>query len=204
MKNKAVFLDRDGVVIKMHYNLESGTIDTPFSIKQVLFVPGIFEFLQYAKKLGYLLILISNQPGVGIKKISLKRQHEINNYIMQALQKQGVTIDGQFYCMHHPYASIKKYKKECDCRKPKTGLFLQASREFDINLEKSWMIGDGVHDILAGYSAGCKTILIANLLESEYLRIIEDQLEDIKPTFLVKNIKDIEILFNTHIKVVNK
>ncbi len=188
----------------MHYNLGSGTIDTPLSIKQISFVPGIFEFLQHAKKLGYLLILISNQPGVGIKKISLKRQKEIKDYITQVLRKQGIALDGEYYCMHHPYASIEEYKKECDCRKPKTGFFLQASKEFDIDLKKSWMIGDGVYDIHAGYNAGCKTILIANLVESEYLRIMEKQLKNIKPTLLVKNIEDLAGIFSRHIKNISK
>lgn len=194
---KAIFLDRDGTIIKMHYNLEFGTIDTPLSVRQVVFVPGIFDFLQYARKLGYLLIIVSNQPGVGIKKISLKNFNEINNYIIKTLQEHEVTIDKQYYCMHHPYASIAKYKKECICRKPKIDLFTQAAKEFEIDLKNSWMIGDGVGDIIAGNSAGCKTILVGNILETEYLSIIEEKLKNIKPTYVVKNISEIKnFLFN--------
>ena len=195
-ENKAIFLDRDGIFIKMHYDRNFGTIDTPLSVKQIEFVPGIFEFLHLAKKLGYLVILISNQPGVGIKKISLKRHDEIKDYITQKLQKQGIKLDGEYYCMHHPYASILKYRKECICRKPKAGLLIQASRDFNIDLNKSWMIGDGVYDIIAGHNAGCKTILIANLLEGEFLSILEKHLKNIKPTFLAKNIKNIIDIFS--------
>src|SRR5258708_5350207 len=102
---KALFLDRDGVVIKMHYDLDFGTIETPLSIKQVEFVPGIFDLLKHAKKLGYLILLISNQPGVGIKKMSLKRFEEIKDYITKMLQEKRTPLDGQYYCMHHPHAS---------------------------------------------------------------------------------------------------
>lgn len=192
IKKKAIFLDRDGVIIKMYYDKNFGTIDTPLSIKQIEFVPGIFDFLHFARKLGYLLILVSNQPGVGIKKISLKRYNEIKDYIAQNLQKQGIMLDGQYYCLHHPHASILKYRKECACRKPKTGLFIQASKDFNIDLSKSWMIGDGVQDIIAGYNAGCNTILVGNIMEGEYLHILEEKLGNVKPTYLVKNVEQIK------------
>lgn len=192
IKKKAIFLDRDGIIVKMYYHRKQGIIDSPLNISQVAFTPGIFEFLRLAKKLGYLLILISNQPGMGIKKISKKNFNEIKNFIIKTLQEHEITIDGQFYCMHHPYASIKKYKKECDCRKPKTSFFLEAEKDFDIDLEKSWMIGDGVGDIIAGNAAGCKTILVGNILEAEYLRIIEEKLGNIKPTYLVKSLDEIK------------
>lgn len=191
-KNKAIFLDRDGIVIKMHYDRSFGTIDIPLSIKQIIFVPGIFEFLHVAKNLGFLLVLISNQPAVGIKKISLQTHKKIKAYIAKTLQSHGITLDGEYYCLHHPYASISKYKKDCTCRKPKTGFFTQAVKNHDIDLKQSWMIGDGVYDIIAGHNAGCKTILVGNILEAEYLRIIEEKLGGVKPNFLVKSVKEAE------------
>jgi D-glycero-D-manno-heptose 1,7-bisphosphate phosphatase len=189
-QNKAIFLDRDGIVIKMHYDRNFGTIDTPLSVKQIEFVPGIFEFLRLAKRLGYLVILISNQPGVGIKKISLKAHNEMKDYITKTLKREGLTLDGQYYCMHHPYASIAKYRKECICRKPGTGFLIQASKDFNIDLKKSWMIGDGVYDIIAGHNVGCKTILVGNIIEGEYLRVLEKKLEGIKSDYLVKYISE--------------
>lgn len=192
MKKKAIFLDRDGVVIKMYYHRDIGIIDTPLSIKQVTFMPGIFNFLHFVHRLGYLLILVSNQPGVGIKKISFKKYQEIKDYIKQCLKKEGILLDGAYYCMHHPYASMAKYRKECTCRKPKTGLLIQASSELNIDLKKSWMIGDGVGDIIAGNAAGCKTILVGNILEAEYFRILEEKLGKNKPTYLVKSLDEIK------------
>lgn len=188
---KAIFIDRDGVIIKMHYDLEFGTVDTPTAVKQVEFIPNIFEFLQFAKERAYLLILVSNQPGVGIKKINLRTHNAIKEFISKSLYRKGISFDGQYYCMHHPYATLTKYKKICTCRKPKPGLILKAAKEHNIDLNKSWVIGDGVHDIVAGNAAGCKTILIGNVLEAEYLRIIEEKLGKIKPTCLVKNINEI-------------
>ncbi len=189
-ENKAIFLDRDGVIIKMHYDRNFGTIDTPLSVKQIAFVSGIFEFLHVAKNLGFLLVLISNQPGVGIKKISLQTHKKMKAYIAKTLQNHGVTLDGEYYCLHHPYASISKYKKDCVCRKPKTGFFMRAVKDYDIDLKQSWMIGDGVYDIIAGHNAGCKTILVGNIIEAEYLSILEKKLKGIKPDYLVKYISE--------------
>ena len=193
-ENKAIFLDRDGIVIKMHYDRNFGIIDTPLSVKQIEFAPGIFEFLKFAKRLGYLVILISNKPGVGIKKISLQTHTKLKVFIAKTLQSHGITFDREYYCLHHPYASIAKYKKDCLCRKPKTGFLLQAAKDFHIDLKKSWMIGDGVYDIITGHNAGCKTILVGNIIEAEYLRILEEKLEDIKPDYLVKYINEAKSL----------
>lgn len=187
---KAIFLDRDGVVIKMHYDRVLGIIETPLSVKQITFAPGIFEFLHFAKNLGYLLIIISNQPAVGIKKLSLKTHKEIRDYITKMVKKQEITFDKEYYCMHHPYASILKYRKDCDCRKPKTGFFKQAAKDFNINLKQSWVIGDGVYDIIAGHAAGCKTILVGNILEVEYLQILKEKLGNVRPDYLVKYVNE--------------
>lgn len=193
-QNKAIFLDRDGIVIKMHYDIKFGTIDTPLSTKQIEFVPGIFEFLHKAKKLGFLLVLISNQPAVGIKKINIQTYKKMKDYITKTLQNHGITFDGEYYCLHHPYASLVKYKKDCTCRKPKTGFFMEAIKDHDIDLNQSWMIGDGVYDVIAGYNAGCKTILVGNIVEGEYLNILEKKLDGIKPDYLVKHISEAENL----------
>jgi len=196
MKKKAIFLDRDGVIIRMQYNRDFGTVDTVLSERNIKFVSGIFSFLKKTKQLGYYLILVSNQPGVGVKKISLKQFIKIRESITQKLKSENITLDGEYYCMHHPYAELKKYKKVCMCRKPGTGLLLQAAKDFDIDLASSWMIGDGVGDIIAGNKAGCKTILIGNMLETGYLRIIQEKLQGIKPTFIVKSISEIEQIFS--------
>lgn len=194
IKKKAIFLDRDGVILKMVYDLESGYIHTALHPKHVNLVEGIIPLFKKAKKLKYKLIIISNQPNIGLGRISKENFEKVRLRMHQLLSKKGIVLEGEYYCMHHPYASISKYRKECQCRKPKTGLFIQASKDFNIDLKKSWVIGDGVYDIIAGYTVECKTILVGNLMEAEYLRILEEKLGTIKPTFLVKNIKEIKNL----------
>lgn len=189
--NKAIFYDRDGVIVKMVYDLENDLIRTVKNSSEIDFVPGIFDLLKYTKTLGYKNIIVSNQPDIGIKKISEKNFNNIKEVLSQKLKKEGSTIVAEYYCFHHPFASIEKYKQVCDCRKPKPGLFFKAAQEHNIDLSKSWMIGDGVNDILAEKAAGCKTILLANLEESEYLRILEEKLHGIKPDYIVRRLQDI-------------
>lgn len=188
--NKAFFFDRDGVIIKMVYDLEYDYIHTAFLPSEIEFIYGIFELLKKTKSLGYKNIIVSNQPDIGFGKISEKNFKEICSKINKELKKEDIVLDGEYYCFHHPFAELEPYRKECDCRKPKIGMLLKAAKDHQIDLSKSWIIGDGVNDIIAGKSAGCKTILTANLLESEYLRIIEKKLKKIKPDYIIKNLKE--------------
>lgn len=192
---KAVFYDRDGVITKMVYDRENGIIETVRNPSQIAFVPGIIDVLRHTTLLGYKNIIISNQPNIAIKKVSKESFEEVTQTILDNIKKQGAHIDAGYYCLHHPFAALEEYKKDCDCRKPKPGLILQAAKEHDIDLSKSWVIGDGVNDILAGHAAGCKTILLGNILESEYLRVLEEKLGEVKPNYLIKKLKEaIEII----------
>ena len=193
MFKKAFFLDRDGIIITMVYDLKNGTIDTLNLPGQIKYLDGIFELLRLTHQLGYLNIIISNQPNIALKKISPKNFNLIEALIMQKCKKEQVIIDDFYYCLHHPYAKILKYKTNCHCRKPETGLIIQASQKHQIDLTKSWFLGDGVNDILAGSKAGCKTILLANLSEfSEFFRILEEKLEGVKPDYIVKRLGEVQ------------
>jgi len=189
--NKALFIDRDGIVIKMCYDRQSGTVDIARCAEEVELMPGIIELLKKSKKKGYLNILISNQPQIGLKKINKKNFRKVKEKWTELLKKEKVILDGQYFCFHHPFAKILKYKKACKCRKPNPGMILQASKEFDIDLRKSWFLGDGVNDVMAGKKAGCRTILLGNIIETEYLRVIERKLKGIKPDLLVKNLREV-------------
>ena len=197
LMNKACFFDRDGVIVEMIYDLITGHIQTVKNSDEISFVPGIFELLQATKNLGYKNIIISNQPDIGLKRISKTNFEKVRSIMLQRLKKEGIKLDGDYYCLHHPFAKLKQYKKKCDCRKPEAGLILQAAKDHNIDLKKSWMIGDGVNDVIAGHQAGCKTILIANLLETEYLRIVEQKLQGIKPNYLVKNLREAQTIVKT-------
>lgn len=197
--NKAVFFDRDGVIIKMFYDLENGLIESVKTPSQIELVYGIVDLLKHTAPLGYKNIIISNQPDIGLKKVNEKNFNLINKSLIEKLNAEGASIDSQYYCLHHTFALVEKYKKNCDCRKPKPGLFFQAAKEHNIDLAKSWMIGDGLNDIIAGHKAGCRTILLANIAESEYLRILEEKLNGLKPDFLVKKLNEVNEIINNNI-----
>jgi len=191
MKQKAVFFDRDGTIIKLAYYEDAETIDTVSKPDQVELTPDIGEVLRYLKGLGYLLIVVSNQPRIGIRKMTESMFEEIREKFISKLKEEGVVLDKEYYCFHHPFASIEKYRMKCECRKPGIKFFKEAEKEFNIDLAKSWMVGDGVNDVIAGYKAGVKTILLANLLEAAYLSILEEKLGGVKPDFVVKKPKEI-------------
>lgn len=195
--NKAVFLDRDGIINELVYFPEQGIIDTPINPSQVNLFFGVDELIKQAKKREFLVIVISNQPAIGLGKITDKDFKMIDEKINNFLLKKDSIVDKFYYCFHHPFAKLPKYKKNCTCRKPKIGLFKKAVKDFNIDLSKSWMIGDGVDDIKAGEKAGCKTILLTNINSTENLRIIEKQLGKIKPNFIIKKLLEaIDIINN--------
>lgn len=195
-KNKALFLDRDGIINELYFDQEFGIIDAPLNAKQIQIVFGIVDVIKKAQELGYLIIVISNQPQMALKKISKKIFNNIQAEIEKRLNKEGAKIDFYYYCLHHPFAKVTKFRANCQCRKPKAGLLLQASTEHNLDLSASWMLGDGVMDVIAGKEAGCKTILLANLECAENLRILEKQLGNIRPDSIVKKLPSVLDLIN--------
>lgn len=193
---KTIFLDRDGIINELVYFPQAGIVDTPVNTNQVKLVFGIGELIRKAGKLGYLVIVISNQPAIGLHKISQKQFDLVDEKIRNLLLNKNLGLNAFYYCFHHPFAKLEKYKKICECRKPKIALFKKAAKEFNIDLSQSWMVGDGVDDIKAGKGAGCKTILLANINSTENLRIIEEQLGKIKPDFIIKKLPEALSIIN--------
>jgi D-glycero-D-manno-heptose 1,7-bisphosphate phosphatase len=191
MKNKAVFLDRDGVLNEVVYHKEMGILDSPFTTGQFKLLPDVGKAINNFHKLGYKVIIVSNQPGIAKDHHTMETFQEIQNKMKKELMKDNAKVDGEYYCFHHPEGEIKEYTKVCDCRKPKPGLILKATEEQDIDIDKSWMIGDGITDIQAGHSAGCKTILIGRM-KCDLCRLMEDK--KIKPDFIVPNLYKASII----------
>jgi len=158
--NKAVFLDRDGVINELYYDDNQGVIDSPFHPEQFVLFPKVGEAINTFHKLGYLVIVISNQPGIAKKHFTEKTFEAIKKKMRDDLKKHNAYVDAEYYCLHHPEAKIEKYHKICDCRKPKPGMILQAAKEHNIDISSSWMTGDSVEDIELGHNVGCKTIFI--------------------------------------------
>jgi D,D-heptose 1,7-bisphosphate phosphatase len=185
MKEKAVFLDRDGVVNQMHYDKDHGIIDSPLSPDQFVLMTGIDKLITTAKNLGYKVIIVSNQPVVAKGKTTLNNLDQITQKMIDELKKRKSEVDDIIYCLHHPEAKNAKYRVDCQCRKPKPGMLLQARDKYNIDLEKSIMVGDGIVDIQAGKNVGCRTILIA----SDKIDLQEFLTKaNVQPDFIAKDI----------------
>jgi len=185
MKNKAIFLDRDGVINEIIYHKEMGIIDSPFTVEQFKLLPNVAKAINKFHKLGYKVIIVSNQPGLAKNKFSLEIFEQMKEKMRKELKKNGAEIDAEYYCFHHPHAKVKKYKKNCDCRKPKPGMILKAAKDHNIDLLKSWMIGDGITDIQAGQTADCKIIFIGRM-KCDLCKLMED--EQVKPNYIAPNL----------------
>lgn len=159
--NKAIFIDKDGTLIP----------DIPYNAdpEKITLENNGVEGLKQLQDSGYLLIIISNQAGVAKGFFEENRLLVVENRIRNLLSGQGIHLDGFYYCPHHPEGKLEKYRLNCSCRKPAPGMLLKAANELNINLSQSWMIGDILNDMEAGYKAGCKTILIDNGNETEWL-----------------------------------
>jgi D,D-heptose 1,7-bisphosphate phosphatase len=162
MENKAVFLDRDGVINNLIYHIEAGIIDSPFTIGQFHLLPGVAEAIHRLNKARFKVLVVSNQPGVAKGHLSLDVLREMTDKMHHLLKQRNAFIDKVYYCLHHPEGIIEKYRTKCHCRKPEPGMLLQACEEFSLSLKNSIMIGDNLSDMLAGQRAGCTTILIGN------------------------------------------
>lgn len=187
--NKAVFLDRDGVINELYYDDNQGVVDSPFHPDQFELFPQVGEAINNFHKLGYLVIIISNQPGIAKKHFTEKTFEAIKQKMRDELKKRGnAYIDAEYYCLHHPEAKIEKYHKICDCKKPRPGMIRQAAREHNIDLSASWMIGDSIEDIEAGNSAGCKTIFVGKKKTYIWVKM------KVEPDFVTPNLYQASII----------
>lgn len=161
MKNKAIFLDKDGTLIP----------DIPYNVDPQL-ISLQHDALEGLKRLqdeGYLFIIISNQSGVARGYFKEEALTGVEQRIKELLNSEGIVLSGFYYCSHHPDGTVEGYNIDCDCRKPQPGMLLQAAKEHEIDLGASWMIGDILNDVEAGNRAGCRTVLINNGNETEWL-----------------------------------
>jgi D-glycero-D-manno-heptose 1,7-bisphosphate phosphatase len=185
MTNKAVFLDRDGVINEIVYHREMGILDSPANPDEIKILPDVGKEINKLKNLGFKVIIISNQPGIAKDKFTMKTFEKMKEKVRDELKKQETSVDTEYYCLHHPEGKNIDYKVICDCRKPKAGLILQAAKEHDIDLSNSWMVGDGVNDVKAGQTAGCKTILLGRM-KCDLCELLE--VEGAKPDFIAPNL----------------
>lgn len=174
-KQKAVFLDRDGTINKYVGFLRN--------IDDLELIEGVAEAIKLINQSGYLAIVVTNQPVIARGEVTWEELNEIHKKMATLLGKEGAYVDGIYICPHHPDKGFEgerqEYKIDCDCRKPKPGLLLQAAKDFNIDLSESYMIGDSHRDVEAGENAGVKkSILIKENNENGLLSIINEIIKD--------------------------
>lgn len=158
-KRKAVFLDRDGTII----------VHEPYlrSLDQLQLLPNAAQGIRLFNEEGYLVIVVTNQSGIARGFFDEKCLELIHKKMIDILRNEGATIDDIYYCPHYKEGIIEQYTEDCDCRKPKIGMFLKAARQYHIDFTQSLMIGDSKVDMLAGKNTGCKCVLVENSKESQ-------------------------------------
>lgn len=163
---KAVFLDRDGTI-----NVEKNYL---YKIEDFEFIDGVLKALRELSDAGFLLIIITNQSGIARGYYTEKDYETLSSWLLTTLAENGINISASYFCPHLPDASVEKYRRVCTCRKPNTGLFDQAVKDFDIDLSKSFAIGDKIRDLAICEKSGCKGFLIGNNEKSEILEKVRN------------------------------
>ncbi len=175
-KRPAVFLDRDGVLTR-----EKSYVS---SVRELEIFPYTADCIRQIHNKGYYAIVITNQSGVARGFFTEEDLAKMNDYL---LTETGV--DAIYYCPHHPNGRVKKYRRECRCRKPETGMIEAAKRDFVIDMSMSWMVGDRAGDILTGKRAGVRTVLLESGYGSAGLE------EAVEPDHILNDLRDVvEIL----------
>jgi D-glycero-D-manno-heptose 1,7-bisphosphate phosphatase len=191
MENKAIFFDRDDTLIE-----DPGYINNP---DQVSLLENVPEILNSLRGMDYKLVVVSNQSGVARGIVTEEVLGKIHKRLEQLLNEKGVLLDRIYYCPYHPEGVIPKYRRESEMRKPNPGMLLAASKDLDIDLKESWMVGNSPRDVEAGARAGCKTILLDSRGHEQ--KIAPGQRT---PDFRAVNLKEVVNIIKMHIRSSHK
>jgi D,D-heptose 1,7-bisphosphate phosphatase len=163
VKQKCIFLDRDGTI-----NVFNDFVSRPEDFE---LIDGVAEAIRKINDSGYLAIVITNQPVIARNELDFETLNSIHMKMETELGRQGAFIDDIFFCPHHPDKGFPgerlEYKIDCDCRKPKPGMILEAAEKYNIDLAQSYMVGDHIRDAQAGIAAGCTSILLTESFEHD-------------------------------------
>ncbi len=184
MSNTAVFFDRDGTLIH-----DPGYLNHP---DQVQVVDGAAEALKEFQLLGYKTVVATNQSGVARGIVTVEMLERIHDRLRELLAAKGAALDAIYYCPYHADGVVPEYTKDSDWQKPKPGMLVAAAQEMDIDLTRSWMIGDSDRDVEAGRSAGCRTILISSAHSDPGHR------HESKPDFVAVNLREAVNIVKRH------
>ena len=146
MANPAIFLDRDGVI-----NVDTGYV---YLVDDFKFIDGVIDALLKLKQKGYLLVVVTNQSGIARGLFTEEQFMSLTEWMDWSLADRGVDLDGIYFCPHHPSEGSDQYRKSCTCRKPGPDMILDAVKHLDIDLTRSYMVGDKPSDMKAAINAG--------------------------------------------------
>jgi D-glycero-D-manno-heptose 1,7-bisphosphate phosphatase len=180
MKKRAVFFDRDGTINR--------DVGYPNSFGMVEIFPYSYEAVRKINEAGFLSIIVTNQSGIGRGFIEEKNLEDIHRKLRHAFAEQNASFDGIYYCPHDKNSENPEYRKDCDCRKPKTGMAQQAIRDFNIDPAKSYMIGDKVEDILFGINIQATPILLLTGFGQKSLHRLKEQ--GIEPAHVSETLRE--------------
>lgn len=154
MNVPAVFLDKDGTLIE----------DVPYNVDHsyIRLIPGALDGLARLQAAGYRLVVVTNQSGVARGYFGEEEVAAVGAYLTRTLAASGVTLTGFYFCPHLAEGCVEEYSFACGCRKPEIGLILEAARCHDLDVTRSWFVGDIASDIEAGRRAGCRTVLVGD------------------------------------------
>jgi D-glycero-D-manno-heptose 1,7-bisphosphate phosphatase len=164
MKKPAVFIDRDGTI-----NEQMGYVN---HVNRFIILPGVLQAIRMLNRHGFLVLVISNQSGVARGYYSLDLVKTLHLLLVTRVREKKGNIDGIFFCPHHPEGSVREFSRDCNCRKPKTGLIQQACESFEIDLQRSYVVGDMYTDIELAHRAGITGVMVKTgygLGEIEYI-----------------------------------
>jgi D-glycero-D-manno-heptose 1,7-bisphosphate phosphatase len=158
---KAIFLDKDGTLVD----------DIPYNVEPRLITlcSGAGPALRLLARLDYRFFIVTNQDGIAHGRFDEPAVRRVGDRIADLLFREHIALEAFYYCPHHPEGTVAAYAVKCQCRKPYPGMLLKAASEHDIDLRASWMVGDILHDVEAGHRAGCRTVLIDNGNEKEWV-----------------------------------
>ncbi len=152
MSAPALFLDRDGTLVHARH--------FPSRPEELVLYDGVVPGLRALQGAGFRLILITNQSGLARGLFGREALELMHHHLRAELARQGVTLDAVYFCPHHPEGAVAEWAVDCDCRKPKPGMLLRAAADLDLDLSRSWFVGDILDDVEAGNRADCRTILV--------------------------------------------
>jgi len=148
----AVFVDRDGTLIE-----ESGYLN---ALSRLIFYPFTVDAVRQLNLGGFAVVVITNQAGIARGIVPEAFVGAAHRHIEERMRAGGAHIDAFYYCPHHPDGTVAALRTTCECRKPQPGLLLRAARELDLDLTRSFMVGDRLHDLEAGRTAGTRTVMV--------------------------------------------